>query len=73
MSADMLAKRIMLTTSAKAIYFNYRPKKDNTYPIMLRLTRPYYGRAQGFENIIDILEDACEGLLATVRGRIIQK
>lgn len=25
---------------------------------------PYYGGAQGFENVIDILEDACEGLLA---------
>lgn len=24
---------------------------------------PYYGGAQGFENVIDILEDACEGLL----------
>ncbi|MBR4312011.1 MAG: low molecular weight phosphotyrosine protein phosphatase [Bacteroidaceae bacterium] len=28
---------------------------------------PYYGGAQGFENVIDILEDACEGLLATLR------
>ena len=24
---------------------------------------PYYGGDQGFENVIDILEDACEGLL----------
>ena len=24
---------------------------------------PYYGGAQGFENVFDILEDACEGLL----------
>ena len=29
---------------------------------------PYYGGAQGFENVIDILEDACEGLLATLRA-----
>ena len=28
---------------------------------------PYYGGAQGFENVIDILEDACEGLLATLQ------
>ena len=28
---------------------------------------PYYGGAQGFENVIDILEDACEGLLTVVR------
>ena len=24
---------------------------------------PYYGGTQGFENVIEILEDACEGLL----------
>lgn len=24
---------------------------------------PYYGGAQGFENVLDILEDACAGLL----------
>lgn len=29
---------------------------------------PYYGGAQGFENVIDILEDACEGLLHNLRG-----
>lgn len=27
---------------------------------------PYYGGAQGFENVLDILEDACEGLLSTL-------
>ena len=35
----MLAKNLMLTTSVEAICFNYRPKRDNTYPIMLRLTK----------------------------------
>jgi protein-tyrosine phosphatase len=24
---------------------------------------PYYGGASGFENVLDILEDACQGLL----------
>lgn len=28
---------------------------------------PYYGGAQGFENVLDILEDACAGLLEEVR------
>ena len=28
---------------------------------------PYYGGAQGFENVIDILEDACEGLLKKLK------
>lgn len=30
---------------------------------------PYYGCAQGFENVIDILEDACEGLLRSVTSQ----
>lgn len=28
---------------------------------------PYYGGAQGFENVLDILEDACEGLLDEIK------
>ena len=28
---------------------------------------PYYGGASGFENVLDILEDACEGLLDKVK------
>lgn len=28
---------------------------------------PYYGGAQGFENVLDILEDACYGLLEELR------
>ena len=29
---------------------------------------PYYGGAQGFENVLDILEDACGGLMEEVRS-----
>lgn len=29
---------------------------------------PYYGGDTGFENVLDILEDACAGLLEEVRG-----
>jgi len=28
---------------------------------------PYYGGDQGFEHVIDLLEDACEGLFAALR------
>ena len=28
---------------------------------------PYYGGAQGFENVLDILEDACQGLLEEIK------
>jgi protein-tyrosine phosphatase len=28
---------------------------------------PYYGGRQGFEHVLDLLEDACRGLLETIR------
>ena len=34
-----VSKIIMLNTYVEAICLNYRPKKDNTFPIMLRLTK----------------------------------
>ena len=30
---------------------------------------PYYGGDQGFENVIDLLEDACEGLFAALNSK----
>ncbi len=29
---------------------------------------PYYGGAQGFEHVLDLVEDACEGLLVHIAG-----
>ena len=31
---------------------------------------PYYGGAEGFERVLDMIEDAADGLLAQVRGRL---
>ena len=31
---------------------------------------PYYGGEKGFEQVLDLIEDACDGLLAHVRRRI---
>ena len=31
---------------------------------------PYYGGPQGFENVLDLLEDGCEGLLKHIRVEI---
>ena len=31
---------------------------------------PYYGGAQGFENVLDILEDACGGLLESIQAEM---
>ncbi|MCX7153825.1 MAG: hypothetical protein NT115_15310 [Proteobacteria bacterium] len=30
---------------------------------------PYYGGAQGFELVLDMIEDASRGLLAALRGQ----
>jgi len=30
---------------------------------------PYYGGAQGFEHVLDLLEDGCQGILERVLGR----
>jgi protein-tyrosine phosphatase len=30
---------------------------------------PYYGGGQGFEHVLDLIEDACEGVLKAVVGR----
>ena len=32
---------------------------------------PYYGGASGFENVLDILEDACAGLLDALRESLV--
>lgn len=31
---------------------------------------PYYGNAQGFEVVLELIEDACDGLLAHVRQQL---
>lgn len=31
---------------------------------------PYYGGAQGFEQVLDLVEDACAGLLRHVQGQL---
>lgn len=28
---------------------------------------PYYGGAQGFEHVLDLVEDACDGLIQHIR------
>lgn len=35
----------------------------------LEVPDPYYGGQNGFERVLDILEDACEGLLREIRGQ----
>ena len=34
-----------------------------------RLVDPYHGGAKGFDQVLDLVEDACEGLLRHVQQR----
>lgn len=39
------------------------------YPYHDHVPDPYYGGASGFELVLDLLEDACEGLLQTIKNK----
>jgi protein-tyrosine phosphatase len=41
----------------------YCRKHDNVKSV----PDPYYGGADGFERVLDLLEDACEGLLESMK------
>jgi protein-tyrosine phosphatase len=43
---------------------------DKTAPLGAEVPDPYSGNARGFEDVLDICERACEGLLAYVRERV---
>lgn len=41
-----------------------------TYASADEVPDPYYGGARGFEQVLDLLEDGCAGLLEHVKGRL---
>lgn len=43
---------------------DYATQHDHTY-----VPDPYYGRTRDFEEVVELLEDACENLLITVGVR----
>jgi protein-tyrosine phosphatase len=56
---DHLAERIRLLMD-----FSLRRPKGSGVP------DPYYGAPAGFERVLDLVEEACEGLVEELRGRI---
>ena len=54
-------RRIAPTLEAEAKV--YHMTDYCTQHVIDHVPDPYYGGAQGFENVIEILEDACKGLL----------
>ncbi|KMQ74704.1 low molecular weight protein-tyrosine-phosphatase [Marinobacter subterrani] len=47
-----------------ALFLDYGRSKHDEVP------DPYYGGADGFERVLDLIRDAGEGLLADIRGRL---
>lgn len=41
-----------------------------TDPPVLEVPDPYYGSGDGFEEVLDLVEAASEGLIADIRGRL---
>ena len=57
-------RRLAPTTEAEAKI--HRMTDYCTRNVIGHVPDPYYGGSQGFENVIDILEDACAGLLERI-------
>ncbi len=61
-SVQTLAKRSKLKVSA-----NIRKMLSySRFSDLAEVPDPYYGGDQGFEDVLDLLEDSCEGLLASL-------
>ena len=41
------------------------------HPGVTAVPDPYYGNAQGFEHVLDLVEDACDGLLLHVKKQLL--
>ena len=41
------------------------------YPGVTAVPDPYYGNTQGFERVLDLVEDACDGLLLHVQRQLL--
>lgn len=41
------------------------------YPGVTAVPDPYYGNAEGFERVLDLVEDACDGLLLHVQRQLL--
>ena len=63
---DDVQSMTMTTEEVSKIHrmVDFCQKSEATY-----VPDPYYGGDQGFENVIDLLEDACEGLFSEVKGK----
>lgn len=47
------------------LFLNYAPERSES-----EVPDPYYGGHTGFEKVLDMIEDASEGLLADIRSRL---
>jgi protein-tyrosine phosphatase len=47
------------------LFLDYAPQRSES-----EVPDPYYGGHSGFENVLDLIEDASEGLLADIKSRL---
>jgi protein-tyrosine phosphatase len=47
------------------LFLNYAPERSE-----IEVPDPYYGGHTGFEQVLDMIEDASEGLLADIKSRL---
>nr|WP_197975000.1 low molecular weight protein-tyrosine-phosphatase [Phaeovibrio sulfidiphilus] len=59
LAPDDASERICMMTD-----YASRPPKSEDVP------DPYYGGAQGFEDVLDLLEDSCAGLVASLKAAV---
>lgn len=68
MDADNIARAARLCPPAERhrlkLLLDYAPHTG-----MRHVPDPYYGGEAGFEQVLDLVEAACEGLVATLRAR----
>lgn len=69
MDADNLAAVRRLAAAHGKPSGHVRPLLHHAPPIgVTEVPDPYYGGAEGFEHVLDLLEEACRGLLTVLRA-----
>ena len=59
-----------ITRAAGAADVELLMKHAARHPSQREVPDPYYGSPQGFEHVLDLVEDACDGLLQTVKASL---
>eukprot|EP00798_Chlamydomonas_sp_ICE-L_P022263 gene22263-29335_t len=72
MAAMQVASDYWLSKDSKSVPLNYQDRLLEMWTFCRKqkagsIPDPYYGGEEGFEKVLDLLDDACEGLLEHIR------